>query len=63
MASAKKSLADREKTRPPRQAGKLPPNHREPAAKPVSLAPLSFEKAIKGLVAVSPEKSAERPRG
>jgi hypothetical protein len=33
-----------------------------PAAKPVSLAPLSFEEAIKGLVAVKPEKPTATDR-
>jgi hypothetical protein len=32
---------------------------KEPAEKPVSLAPLSFEEAVKGLVAVKPPKKAK----
>lgn len=37
-----------------RDAGK------EPAAKPVSLAPLSFERALGGLLRVKPKKKADR---
>lgn len=59
--SAEKGPQDASKTLRDRKSESEVSNH-APAAKPVSLAPLSYEEAMRGLVGVKLEKPSDDPR-